>query len=240
MITVAIMSYRYGHLVAQAIESVLCQTLRPRRVLVVDDGVGDVEPVARAYPVDLLARPRNLGIVDNFNDVLLNHVQTPKVLFLGADNFLRPDTLERMVMAKADIVSSDIALFGTETAEFAALVGARESVWGYPIWRFRGGDINHGNYIHGSSLYNATMARRFGYKASGNAHSEEDWVLFRAMLNAGATHKHIPEPLLFYRRHKSNFIQLDPRERAAAAARMAGAPASRPAPGKAAATALHA
>ena len=124
MITVCIMSYKYGHLVAQAIESVLSQTKRPDRIIVVDDGIGDCSFVSK-YPVDLIERKQNLGIVENFNQTL-NEVNTDKVLFLGADNWLRPDALELMDNCQADIVSTDIALFGTEADSFAEKVGSSE------------------------------------------------------------------------------------------------------------------
>lgn len=214
MITVCIMSYRYGHLIAQAIESVLSQTQLPSHVVIVDDGIGDVAPVAQKYiahfrqlEIDtvMVDREQNLGIVDNFNDILMNFVHTPQVMFLGADNYLRPDALELLSKVQADIVSYDIALFGTESAKFASAVGATEVKDGYPIWRFSKGNIDRENYIHGSSLYNADLAKRYTYQASGKWYTAEDWMLFRAMLKGGASHTHVPEPLLFYRRHKLNF-----------------------------------
>lgn len=214
MITVCIMSYRYGHLVAQAIESILSQTRLPSHVIIVDDGVGDVAPVAQRYIADfrqldigamMVSRPRNLGIVDNFNDILMNHVITPRMMFLGADNYLRADALELMGAVDADIVSSDIALFGTEAVSFANWVAATEIQQGYRIWRFTKGDIDTMNYIHGSSLYNAELAKRYGYRPSGHFYTGEDWMLFSAMIHGGATHMHVPEPLLFYRRHKLNY-----------------------------------
>jgi len=214
VITIAIVSYRYGHLIAQAIESVLSQTQLPSHVVIVDDGARDVAPVAQKYLDDfrrrhigvvLIDREKNLGIVENFNDVLMNAVRTPRVMFLGADNYLRPDALERLSALKEDIVSYDIALFGADSAAFAAEMKTTEVRDGYPIWRFVKGDITRANYIHGSSLYNATLAKRYGYRASGHWYTEEDWMLFRAMLEGGATHAHVAEPLLFYRRHTLNF-----------------------------------
>ena len=205
MITVCIMSYGYAHLAAQAIESALSQTKKPDRVLIVDDGMHDgIDEVADIYGVQDIIRPKNLGIVDNFNDILMNHVFTDKVMFLGADNYLRPDALELMDTG-ADIVSSDIAIFGEQSDEFAKVVNTNEKKDGYYIWRFKKGNIGNGNYIHGSSLYNVELAKRFGYKPSGNKHSEEDWMLWIQMLKNGATHEHIEEPLLYYRRHRRNF-----------------------------------
>ena len=217
MITVCVMSYRYGHLVAQAIESVLSQTLLPSAIVIVDDGIGDVAPVARKYLTSfrhlgiqarIISRKKNLGIVDNFNDILINEVRTPRVMFLGADNYLRPDALELMSAVDADIVSSDIALFGTEVEKFAAHVRATEVAQGYRIWRFVKADIEVTNYIHGSSLYNAELAKKFGYRPSGHFYTAEDWMLFREMLRAGATHAHVAEPLLFYRRHALNYFPI--------------------------------
>lgn len=208
MITVAIVSYKYGHLVAQAIESVLCQTLKPE-ILVVDDAVGDVEEVAKKYPVKFILRDHNFGTVDNFNDILMNHIHTSKVMMLGADNYLRPDALELMNKVEADIVSSDIALIGTEAEVFSKTdKKITEKKDGYLIWRFVKRDIERNNYIHGSSLYNVDKAKKFGYKGVNDKYPCEDWMLFKAMLRDGATHKHISEPLLFYRRHKHNFYPI--------------------------------
>lgn len=213
--TCIIASYNYGHLVATAIESVLCQTHKFDRIIVVDDGAHDLGNIKEIYadePVEFLIRQYNMGTVANFQDILMNYVNTDKVMFLGADNYLRPDCLERLLTSDADIVSYDIALFGTEANEFAKARGVKEKFRGYPIWRFKSGDIFRSNYIHGSSLYNVALARSTpGYRPSGNRNSEEDWMLWRAMVAKGATHQHIQEPMLFYRRHKHNFIKLEER-----------------------------
>jgi GT2 family glycosyltransferase len=209
MITVIIPSYFYGHLGAQAIESVLSQTVKPARVIFADDGVGDCSHLADIYPeVEFVFRQKNLGIVDNFQD-LLKRSTTPYTLFLGADNYLRPDALEKLSKAGleygADIVSYDIAVIGTEKRKFTERVGAREVKDGYNIWRFEGGDITKGNFIHGSSLYNTEKAKAIGYKSSGGDRSEEDWMLFKGMIQNGAKYVHLHEALLYYRRHRENF-----------------------------------
>lgn len=139
-IQVNIVSYGYAHLAAQAIESVLSQTRKPDRILVVDDGKHDGIDRMERYPVELLIREKNLGIVENFQDILMNYTDSDKVLFLGADNWLRPDALELMEKENADIVSSDIALFGTEAETFAKPL-LTEWKDGHLIWRFREGNI---------------------------------------------------------------------------------------------------
>jgi len=210
--TCVIASYHYGHLASQAIESVLCQTKKFDEVIVVDDGAFDLQPVMDKYSDESilwLLQQVNLGTAANFQDILMNHVHTDKCMYLGADNYLRPDTLEILTKHEADIISYDIALFGTEVAQFVRKVGAYEVKDGYHIWRFKKGNIYTSNYIHGSSLYNVPLAKEVGgYRPSGGRNSEEDWMLWRAMLAKEASHIHVPEPLLYYRRHKHNFIKL--------------------------------
>lgn len=198
-ITVVIPSYKYGHLVSHATESVLAQTRQADRIIVCDDGAGDIHK--RYDGVEYIIRPENLGIVDNFND-LLNQVTTDYVLFLGGDNYLREDTLFLLESVgghtQADIVSYDIALFGTEVDSFIQdNVLQTDYKNGFHIWKDK---------LHGSSLYKVELAKKVGgYKASGNVKSEEDSVLFSKMLKQGAKREHVIEPLLFYRRHKDNF-----------------------------------
>lgn len=187
------MSYKYGHLVAQAIESVINQTVKPERILVVDDGVGDCD-IAKKYEVDYLKRRKNFGIVDNFNDTL-NRVRTKRVLFLGADNWLHPETLEELNARDEDIVTYDCYMVGnwdmTDMAQY------RQD--GYKVWKTNGTP-------HGSSLYDVAKAKRAGgYKPSGNKKSEEDSMLFNKMIENGATVGYVERPLLYYRKHRGNF-----------------------------------
>ncbi len=208
MITVNIISYKYGHLAAQAIESVLSQTAPPAIIRLYDDGVGDCGHLRKIYPtVEIIERAENMGIVRSLNDAL-ERTTTPRCMMLGADNYLRPDALALMGARSASIVSTNIALFGEGAEPFCKLVGATTGECGFPVWRFERGNIEVANYIHGSSLYDTLRARRAGgYRASGRKNSEEDWMLWRALLGLGAVHEHVAEPLLFYRRHKLNFQQ---------------------------------
>lgn len=207
--TCVIVAYKYGHLVAHAVESVLSQTVQFDEVVVIDDGVGDCRHIEDLFPeVTFIEREKNLGTVENFQQALME-VDTDRVMFLGADNWLRPDTLEKLQDYGQDIISYDIALTGTEQHEFARHTRAVfDDTQGYYIWEFTPGDINRTNYIHGSSLYNVKKAQKVGYRASGRANTEEDWMLFKGMLENGASHLHVSVPLLYYRRHRENFNQI--------------------------------
>lgn len=184
--TCNIMSYRYGHLVCHAIESVLSQTIRPEVIRVYDDGVGDCFFVPQKYPeVQFIERKKNLGIVDNFNDAL-NYTNTERVIFLGADNWLEPDAFELMLNKDEDIVSCDAWIVGHGLYER----------WTLPY------------QPHGSAMYNVKKAKAVGgYQASGRENSEEDSELFKKMMDTGATFTRVDKPLLNYRRHRENFIQ---------------------------------
>jgi len=207
MITLNIASYKYGHLAAHAVESALCQTVPFDVIRVYDDGIGDCGHLKDLYPqIEVIERPENVGPVANFQDAL-DKTETEWCMMLGADNFLRPDTLEHLTKHDADIISYDIALFGTQLEKTRRRVPIDRVEFGYPIWHFTGGNINIGNYIHGSSLYRTDKAKEIGYKGRPEPPYEEDHYLFKGMLNSGATHIHVDEPLLMYRRHDYNFNQ---------------------------------
>lgn len=219
MITIVISSYKYEHLLAQAVESVITQTRKADRIIVVDDASqrGSLNmfhhtgffDVMRLYgkDVEYFRNIDNMGVVANFDNLLKNHVKTDKVMFLGADNWLRPDALEVLDRFNADIVSYDLYLVGNQAEKFAKTIQRGKAVRenGYLVWKFAPGNMDEDNHIHGSSLYNAEMAKQYGYKRSpDSARTAEDWELWKAMLNGGATHVHIKEPLLYYRRHDYN------------------------------------
>jgi glycosyltransferase involved in cell wall biosynthesis len=202
MITVVIASYRYGHLAAHCIESVLCQTRKTDRILFVDDGAGDCEHLQRLYPsVEYVIRSVNIGTVANFQD-MLNRVETDRCIFVGADNWLRADTLDLLDRQKTDIVTYDIVV----TGELRNNIAQRHS---HEMADYQG-DYYWSRMMvhHGSMLYNTNLAKRVGgYAASGGPNSEEDLVLWNRMIKGNATVSHVNQGLLYYRRHKENFIK---------------------------------
>jgi hypothetical protein len=56
-------------------------------------------------------------------------------------------------------------------------------------------------------LYKTKLAQSIGYKGKDGKHSEEDLYLFREMKNRGAKMEWVKEGLLYYRRHRENFIK---------------------------------
>lgn len=202
-LTICICSYKYGHLAAHAIESVLAQTVKPDKILFVDDGVGDCFLLPEIYPeVEFTLRTKNKGTVDNFQD-MLNEVDTDYVMFLGADNWLRPDTVEILkqciVEQPNDIIMYDIYVTGELAKEWVTTrsVPTIEHEGGY-VWNRQGGH-------HGSMCYNVSKAKEVGgYNEGYGKVTLEDQALFNRMKANGSLVTHIHEPLLFYRRHREN------------------------------------
>jgi len=204
MLTVIVASYRYGHLAAHCIESLLSQTKAPDKILFVDDGAGDCTHLPAVYPeVEYILREDNLGVVDNFQDMLMR-VQTEYTMFLGADNWLRSDAVEKLLehnhLRDADIVTYEIMVTG-------------EFKMGHPDAMFldaiEDGDVRwRRNGHHGSIMYRTSIGQAAGYAAkAGHENTCEDWELWDRMLASGATVVHLNEPLLYYRRHRENFIK---------------------------------
>jgi len=99
-ISVIITSYNQKDLLAEAIESVISQTLRPWEILIADDGStdGSIESVrgyAAHHPgwIKLLIQPRNTGVARNRNDAL-SRVGGDLVTLLDGDDRFLPRKLE--------------------------------------------------------------------------------------------------------------------------------------------------
>ena len=203
---IVISSFNYGHLAAHAIESVLSQTRKYDKIWFVDDGAGDCTHLEKLYPqVEFVFRESNLGIVENFNN-MLSRVDTDYVMFLGADNWLRSDALAQldfklMPHDKVDILVYDIIVTGELKEEIRNIYHA--SMFdkdGDYHWTRNGGH-------HGSMLYRTELAKKVGGYANNRTSSrtDEDLNLWDKMRTAGATVRHINEALLYYRRHRENF-----------------------------------
>lgn len=195
-----IASYKYGNLASQAIESALSQTKKFDKIWFVDDGIGDCKHLPNIYPeINYVFRETNLGTVDNFQD-MLNRVDTDYVMFLGADNWLRDDTLEELSKHSEDIVMYDIMVTGELKDEIIKRhikeLSEKEGGW---YWNRKG-------TYHGSMLYKTSKAKEVGgYNSGYGTRTLEDRELFNRMIKSSATITHIPEAFLYYRRHRENF-----------------------------------
>lgn len=205
MITVVVSSYKYGHLAAHCIESLLSQSYRPQKILFVDDGVGDCAHLPKLYPqVDFVLREDNLGTVANFQD-MLNRVETKYCMFLGADNWLRSDAIETFYKVLSDlqypdVITYDIILTG-ELKETRIRHHAQE------MSKHQGDYHWHITGHHGSMVYRTQLAKDLGgYTKFNDSHQTlEDLSLWSKFMKAEAKVAYIDEPFLYYRHHRQNF-----------------------------------
>jgi glycosyltransferase involved in cell wall biosynthesis len=204
MITVVISSYRYGHLAAHCIESILSQSKKPEKILFVDDGWGDCFYLKRLYPeIHFTFREGNLGTVSNFQD-MLNKVTTEYCMFLGADNWLRSDSIECFYKAidlhHPDVITYDMVLTGE-------LKETRTKHHMQDITQHQGDYHWHIKAHHGSMIYRTNLAKDLGgYTKHNDSHQTlEDLSLWSKFMKAEAKVAYIDEPFLYYRHHRQNF-----------------------------------
>jgi glycosyltransferase involved in cell wall biosynthesis len=206
MISVIISSYRYGHLAAHCVESILSQSEKPEKIFFVDDGWGDCFHLKRVYPeVEFVFRETNLGTVNNFQD-MLERVSTEYCMFIGADNWLRSDTVKQfsdaIQLVNPDIVTYDMVLTG-EMKE-TRIKYHRDEMSRHQGDYYWSRQFKH----HGSMLYRTSLAKSVGGYTRLNDWShqtQEDYSLWNKMKSAGAKVHHIPQGLLYYRHHRENF-----------------------------------
>jgi glycosyltransferase involved in cell wall biosynthesis len=198
-VSVVIPVFEGERFLAEAVESVLAQTLPPGEVIVVDDGSSDRSAaVAESFgaAVRVIRTPhrgvsaaRNTGVADSTGEL---------IGFLDADDLMKPDRLERqaavlaerpeldLVLGRAEIVAEDGAeLPEVITATPAPMAGDRESYYAMTV-----------------------LVRRKAFDRVGPFDPElrlaqdGDWLM-RAF-EAGLAHDVMEEPLTVRRFHGAN------------------------------------
>ncbi len=101
-VTVLIPTYNREHYICQALNSVLNQTYRLWKIILVDDGSADntiavVETnVPKDTPITIIRNSTNLGQSRTLN-IGLEQIDTPYLIQLDSDDLFLPFTLERLV-----------------------------------------------------------------------------------------------------------------------------------------------
>lgn len=219
-VSVIVANYNYGRFIGEAIESVLAQTIPPDDILVIDDASTDHSmEVIRRYQdrVRIVRNDSNLGIVKNFRKAV-SLTRGDYIAFLGADNRMRSDYVERCRAAldrnrDAAVAYTDMLIFGPLSDILATQVGARliapcaSEGWNVYAWTFPEptpealAGLNQRNFIHGSSMY-----RREDYDAVGGylqSERPEDHHLFARMLQRDRRAVRVPHTLIEYRQHSA-------------------------------------
>jgi glycosyltransferase involved in cell wall biosynthesis len=95
-LTVVLPTYNHGHFISQAIDSLIAQTRKPDRIIVLDDAsTDDTASVVRKYLVgmpslEFIREETNQGVVAMLNRGL-SLADTEYISFLAADDFIKSD-----------------------------------------------------------------------------------------------------------------------------------------------------
>ena len=219
-VSLIVANYNYTRYLPAAVNSVLAQTMPPDEFIIIDDASTDGAGEVLEWYQDLatvIVNEENLGIIGNFRKAV-ELSSGDYIAFLGADNRLRSDYIEKCRIAldrnpQAAVAYTDMSIFGQRAGLLADKVGAvkvGESVserWDVYLWRFPDPTPEHlekldkNNFIHGSSMY-----RRAHYEEVGGyrkTNRPEDHDLFYRMLMNGGEAVHVPYPLVEYRQHST-------------------------------------
>jgi tetratricopeptide (TPR) repeat protein len=185
----------------ECVQSVIAQTMRPARILVIDDGSTDGLTKAflellRGHPAfELVINQRNLWLGPTMN-LALRECSSKYVLKLDSDDIARPELVQRFAAhiaaaGEIDVTGCQMRMFGTTTG-----------VTAHPL-RVTKQDVTSGQ---GHWIVNNTgvlLNRRSVLSAGGYGRIRrlpDDYPLWIRMMRAGYTRfRNLPEVLVDYR-----------------------------------------
>lgn len=203
LVSVVIPCFNYGHLVGEAIDSVLSQTWADLEVLVVEGGSSSptslelfAEAVAKRASSRLRVvrqtKPYRAGANRNTGIAV---ARGQYICCLDADDRLEPTYIEKAVFLIEqgyDVVSTELRFFGDRTDVYAPHT--------HPTLDL----LLQGNQVLTCALFRKTLwtdAGGFRDSDPATGHLHEDWLFWVRLAALGARFINIPEPLLSYRSH---------------------------------------
>ncbi|MCS3686328.1 glycosyltransferase involved in cell wall biosynthesis/SAM-dependent methyltransferase/archaellum component FlaC [Bradyrhizobium elkanii] len=202
LVSVVIVSFNYGHFVAEAVDSVLAQTFDNLEVIVVEGG--STEPLSREQTLALTrpkttvvvqTEPHQVGANRNFG---ISKARGKYICCLDADDLLKPTYIEKAVFLLEtygyDIVSSAMQQFGSSDEKVGIL--------GEPVLA----DMLEGNHVLTCAVFRRSLWEKAGgYRDTDRAvtgHVYEDWLFWTQLAALGARiHNMTNDHLFLYRRH---------------------------------------
>ncbi len=206
-VTIIIPCYNYAQYLSEAIESVLGQTLAPKRVIVIDDGsTDDSVKIAKRYEdrgVEVISK-QNEGVIPTKNLGILM-ATTTWTIFLDADDVIPKNYIKILVRhaqkEDCDVVYTDMEYFGAKDGVLRA-------------GRFNRNRLLNGNYIHNSALIATHLLKQIqGYKEVMRG-GYEDWELYLTIAETNARFDYSTKTKLFYRQHPTESRNADAEARA--------------------------
>jgi GT2 family glycosyltransferase len=162
MITVIIVNWNGGELLAECLRRLKAQTIQPARVLVVDNASSDGSMTGAGKLTDnatVLRMNANLGFAAGNNRALVE-CDTEYVALLNPDAFPDPDWLERLLAAAR--LNTDVAAFGSrqlcyDNPQFLDGIGDNYHITGL-AWRERYGIRQQGRDLVPREIFSPCAA----------------------------------------------------------------------------------
>ncbi|MGI8996088.1 MAG: glycosyltransferase family 2 protein [Pyrinomonadaceae bacterium] len=200
-VSVIVPCYNQGHLVDEAVESVLAQTFSDFEIIIVNDGSTDEETnrILKAYdrPKTTVLHTRNCGLGGARN----NGVRAARgkyILPLDADDRIGSTYLEKAVRVLE--AHDNIGIVYCE----AELFGERSGKWEQPPYKFP--DILLFNVIFCSAFFRKSdWEQTAGYRT--NVPAWEDYDFWLSIIELGRDVYCIPEVLFYYRQQAGSMIK---------------------------------
>lgn len=200
--TVFVICHNYGHFLAECLESILAQTMRPARVEVWDDASADgTAVVAGGYGGRGVAYRRvdfrDVSATRNAALATVDARETPWALFVDADNWLEATYLEELYKSRALGPWGEdphVAFLYPTIRRFGDVSDL------HPAPPFDADRLRRDNYAEMCSLVRVAAVREVGCFDSPTP-PMEDWALWLRLLENGWRGRPAPQALLHYRVH---------------------------------------
>lgn len=191
--SIVIPTYNHAQWVGTAIESALAQNVRPRDVIVVDDGSIDstATEIQNRFPQVTYLFKQNGGLASARN-YGLSTVKTEYVCFLDDDDRLAPNFIERLEYEISN--QADETGFAYASTQFT---GSDTRFIEAPAWSV--GRLKSSNFVSATSLFKmkAIGAHRFDENIVG----WEDWEFALQLVAAGLEGLSVPDIHFYYHKH---------------------------------------
>jgi glycosyltransferase involved in cell wall biosynthesis len=206
-VSVIIPCFNQGHLVDDAVQSVLAQTYRDFEIIVVNDGSTDegTASMLQTYsrPWTRVIHTGNQGLAAARNNGIREAAGT-YILPLDADDKIADSYLERAVEIldanpNAGIVYSQAEFFGEQSG-----------VWELPDYSFP--EILLGNVIFASGFFRKSDWERVNGYNPNMKYGLEDYDFWLSLIELGREVYQIPEPLFLYRQRSESMNKTITRE----------------------------
>jgi glycosyltransferase involved in cell wall biosynthesis/predicted O-methyltransferase YrrM/Tfp pilus assembly protein PilF len=210
LVSVVIACYNYGHLLPEAVESVLGQTFQDFEIIIVNDGSTDntveaanllIQQHCGRHRIRLITQP-NSGQPAAARNAGIRAAAGEYVLPLDADDKIAPTFLEKTVAVLR--TAPEVGVAYTHIQHF----GAIQTV--YACGPFEAAVLARDNVLPYCSLYRRRLWEEGGgYRLMGY----EDWDFWLTLAERGCKGRLVPEPLFCYRKHGQGMLNQDNQKR---------------------------